>query len=232
MPVGLERVEAFAVVLRDVLPPLAVEEHERLVELPVQLAEPLDRERGGRDDERAVGPVGAQEAREDETGLDRLAEADLVGEQPAHRVRRGRPLGDVELVREERDAPAEERAEAGRLPDLGEPEPVEPVPERGRPIGLERREPLDGIVGRRERPQEDRVHRAPVGKTHSGRRRCVHDDLAVLAFEPRLLAGAERQRAQGLVVGRERQVGLGQQERRRRCGARPPARRAPARGRG
>ena len=212
VPVGLEGVEAFAVVLHDVLAPLAVEEHERLVELPVQLAEPLHRERRGGDDERPVGPVGAQEAREDEAGLDRLAEAHLVGEQPAHRVRRGGPFGDVELVREQRNTPAEEGAEARRLPDLREPEPVETVPERGRPIGLERGEPLDGIVGGRERPQQDRIHGAPVGETHSGRPDGVHDDLAILSFEARLLAGAERQGAQGLVVGRERQAGLGQRK--------------------
>ena len=84
--------------------------------------------------------------------------------------RRRGPLGDVELVREERDAPAEERAEAGCLPDLGEQEPVEPVPERGRPVGLQRREPLDGIVGGRERPEEHGIHRAPVGEAHAGRR--------------------------------------------------------------
>ena len=212
VPVRLEGVEALAVLLHDVLAPLAVEEDERLVELAVELAEPLDRERRGRDDERPVGPVRAQEAREDEAGLDRLAEAHFVGEQPADGIGRRGALGDVELVREERDAPAEERAQPGRLADLGEEEAVEPVPERGRAIRLQRGEALDGVVRRRERPEEQRVHGSPVGEAHAGRPDRGHQDLSLLALEPRLLAGAERQRAQRRVVGRERQARLGRRE--------------------
>ena len=178
VPVRLEGVEAFAVLLHDVLAPLAIEENERLVELAVELAEPLDRERRGRDDERPVGPVRAQEAREDEAGFNRLAEAYFVGEEPADGIGRRRALGDVELVRKKRDAPAEEGAEPGRLPDLGEQEAVEPIPERGRAIRLQRGEALEGVVRRREGPEEHRVHGSPVCEAHAGRPDRGHQDLS------------------------------------------------------
>ncbi|MBK9088130.1 MAG: hypothetical protein IPL90_03430 [Holophagales bacterium] len=55
--VGVERVELRAVVLRDVGAALGVEQDEYLVELPPQLAEPLDGERRRDDDEDAVGPL-------------------------------------------------------------------------------------------------------------------------------------------------------------------------------
>ena len=42
---------------------------------------------------------------QDERRFDGLAEADFVGEQPAHRIAGGRALRDVELVRKEPDAP-------------------------------------------------------------------------------------------------------------------------------
>ena len=37
---------------------------------------------------------------QDQTGLDRFSQANLVREQPAHQRRAGRRLGGVELVRE------------------------------------------------------------------------------------------------------------------------------------
>ncbi len=113
--VHLERVEVGAEVARHVGEAGVVEQHEDLVVLPPQLAQPLHRERLGSDHEAALGASGPDEAAQHQAGLDRLAEADLVGEEPAHRVGRGRPLRRVELVREEPDPPAQERSR-GRSP--------------------------------------------------------------------------------------------------------------------
>ncbi len=205
-PVRLERVESVAVLLRDVLAALAVEEDERLVELPVELAEPLDGERRGSHDEDAVGALRAQEAREDEARLDRLPEADFVREEPADRVARGRALGDVELVREDRDPPAEERPETARLADLREEEAVETVPEGRRPVGLEGAEPVDGIVRGSQGPQEGGRDDAPVRESGPAGGDLVDEDFQLLALEPRLLAGAHRHGTEGAVVRGEREA--------------------------
>ena len=111
----VERVEVGAEVARDVGEARRVEQREHLVVLPPQLAQPLHGQRLGRDDEAAFHLPGVHEPVQDERGLDRLAEADLVGEQPAHRVAGARALGDVELVREEPDASAQERAQPVRF---------------------------------------------------------------------------------------------------------------------
>ena len=80
--------------------------------LPPELAQPLDGQGVRCDDEAAFDLPGVHEPIQDERGLDGLSEADLVGEQPAHGIAGARPLRDVELVREEPDASAEERAQA------------------------------------------------------------------------------------------------------------------------
>ena len=88
-----------------------VEQREHLVILAPQLAEPLHGERFRRDDEAALDVPRVHQVVEDEARLDRLAEADFVGQQPAHRRAAGGALRDVELVREQADASAEKRAE-------------------------------------------------------------------------------------------------------------------------
>ena len=119
-PVDVEGVEVGAVVPRHVGEPRLVEQHEDLVVLPPQLAEPLDGQRLGRDHQAPLRASRPDEAAQDEAGLDRLAEADLVGQEPAHGVGGGRALGRVELVGEEADAAAEEGAEALGLAQRGE----------------------------------------------------------------------------------------------------------------
>ena len=84
----VERVEVRAEVARHVGEPLVVEQHEDLVVLAPQLAEPLDRQGVGRDDEAALGAAGPDQAIQDQARLDGLAEAHLVGEQPPHRIGR------------------------------------------------------------------------------------------------------------------------------------------------
>ena len=178
----------------------------------VELAEPLHRQSRGRDDERAVRPVRPEKAREDETGLDRLAEADLVREEPADRIARRRPLGHVQLVRKDADAPAEERSESAGLADLREEEAVHAVAKRRRAVRLQRAEAVDRVVGGRERPEERGRDDASVREARGSGTDLVDDDRLVLALEPRLLPFPQRHRAQGRVVGRERQARLGGRE--------------------
>ena len=125
--VDVERVEARAVVARHVGQPLVVEQGEDLVVLAPQLAQPLHGQRLGRDHQRALGAAGVQQPVEDQAGLDRLAEPHLVGQQPAHGSAPAGALGGVELVGEELDAAAQERAEAVGLAQAGEAQAVEPV---------------------------------------------------------------------------------------------------------
>ena len=141
---GFEGVEPFPQLPRDVGAALGVEQNEDLVELPPELAEPLHGEGGGRHHQGALGTPGAQEASEDEAGLDGLAEAHLVGQEPAHGIGGGGPFGHVELVREELDASAQERAQAARLPHALEHERVESVLEVSGGIHVESGEALQG----------------------------------------------------------------------------------------
>jgi len=123
--VGLERIEAVTVVPLDVAQSRLVEEHEYLMVLAPQLAEPLHGQRVGRHDQCAVGPAGVQQMVEHETGLDGLAQPDLVGQQPAYRVAARRALGRVELMREETNTPTEKRPESVGLACRGEVQHVE-----------------------------------------------------------------------------------------------------------
>ena len=121
----VERVEVGAEVARHVGQPVLVEEGEHLVVLPPHLAQPLHGQRLRGHDEAALDAVRAHQAVQDEAGLDRLAQADLVREEPAHGVGGARALRGVELVREEPDAAAEERAQAARLAQGGEVQRVQ-----------------------------------------------------------------------------------------------------------
>ena len=58
--VRLERIEAAAVVLLDVQEPLVVQQHEDLVVLAPQLAQPLHGQGGRCDDQRPLGAPGTQ----------------------------------------------------------------------------------------------------------------------------------------------------------------------------
>ena len=88
-----------------------VEQREDLVIFAPQLAQPLDGQRLGRDDQAALDSAGCGEPVQDQRRFDGLAEADFVGQQPAHGHPRGRAFGDVELMREQADAAAEKRSE-------------------------------------------------------------------------------------------------------------------------
>ena len=82
----LEGIEVVAEVLRDVGKPIGIEQREHLVIFPPQLAEPLDGQRVRRHHQAALDLAGVDEPIENQRRLDRFAEADLVGEQPAHGI--------------------------------------------------------------------------------------------------------------------------------------------------
>ena len=139
----VERIEAGAEIVGDVRQARRVEQGEDLVILAPQLAEPLDGERFGRDDQAALDLLGVQQVVHDERGFDRLPQADLVGEQPSHRHPHRCALGDVELVREQANAPAEERAEALGLARLEQVQDVQTRQEVFGLVGVAGRQPLD-----------------------------------------------------------------------------------------
>ncbi len=123
---NVEWIEAGAEVARDISQTGRIEEREDVVILAPQLSQPLHGQRLGRDDQAALDLLRMQQPVHDQCGLDRLAEPDFVGEQPAHRHARGRVLRDVQLMREQPDPPAEERSEAARFADREQVQDVEP----------------------------------------------------------------------------------------------------------
>ena len=110
--VELEGVEVVAEVLGHVAEPLGVEQREHLVILAPQLAQPLHRERVWCHDHAAPDLAGVDQPIQDERRFDGLAEADFVGQQPAHGIGGAGALGDVQLMREQAHASAQERPQA------------------------------------------------------------------------------------------------------------------------
>ena len=139
----VERVEAGAEVARDVGQARRIEQREHLVILAPQLAQPLHRQRLGRDDQAALDLLRVQQPVHDQRGFDGLAQADFVGEQPPHRHPRGRAFGDVQLMREQPDAPAEERSEAARLTRREQVQDVESRQEVFGVVDVARGQPLE-----------------------------------------------------------------------------------------
>ena len=84
---------------------------------PVELAQPLHRERVGRDDQSGLDATHANQRRGDQTGDDRLAESDLVGEEPADLVVTQGARCRVELVSEELDTTADQAWHLALLPE-------------------------------------------------------------------------------------------------------------------
>ena len=72
-----------------------------------------------------------------------LPRPDFVGEQPPHRHPRGRAFGDVQLMREQPDPPAEERSEAARLARREQVQDVESRQEVFGVVDVARRQPLE-----------------------------------------------------------------------------------------
>jgi hypothetical protein len=210
--VDVERVEAFAVVADHVGEPLVVEQNEDLVVLAPQLAEPLQHQRLGGDDQGALGAAGVEQPVHDQAGLDGLAEADLVGEQPAHRVGPRGALGDVELVRVEANAAAQERAEPAGLAQPRQPEAVQAVGEVLEAVHLAACQSFQRRHLGRQRPERLGFDLAAVGETADAAVAGLDGDGLAGAFEPRPDPRRQHQRHQGVRARREAQplAGLGE----------------------
>ena len=185
-----------------------VEQREDLVILAPQLAEPLHRERRRRHHEAALDAPRVHEMVEDQAGLDGLAEADFVGQQPAHRVAVRGALGHVELVREQPHPAAEERAEAARLADAPQVQDVEPDQEIARFVGVAERQPIEQRAFELERPQRVRRLGAAVGE--------LQPSVGQLRRDPRFFTRrADAHRPAWAEVDRDERVGAGGQAQRR-----------------
>ena len=104
----------------------AIQQREHLVVLAPQLAEPLHRQRLRHDDQAALDVLGVEQPIHDQRRFDRLAQPDLVGQQPSHRHPCGRAFGDMQLVREQPHTAAEKRAKAAGFTRRQEAQDVEP----------------------------------------------------------------------------------------------------------
>jgi len=84
--VRVEGVELGTEIARHVGEALCIEEREHLVVLPPELTQPLNGQRIWCDHETAIDLPCVHQPIQDQRGLDGLSEADLVGEQPTHRI--------------------------------------------------------------------------------------------------------------------------------------------------
>ena len=77
---------------------LAVDDPELEAELVTHLVTPLQLEVGRRDDQDAAGAIAKKQLLRDQTGLDRLAQPDVVGDQERNPGHSDRPDERVELI--------------------------------------------------------------------------------------------------------------------------------------
>ncbi len=202
--VGVEGIEAPAVVPLDVREALVVQQHEDLVVLAPQLAEPLHGQRLRGDDEHPLGATGAHQVVEDQAGLDGLAQADLVGQQPAHGVGARGALGHVELVGEQVDPAAEKRPQAVSLAQRRQVQRVQPQREGLEAGHLARGQPLGQRVSGIERPQLVQVDQPAVLQLClPGLGQGFDDDHLPRGLVRRPQPGTERQRDDRVRTRRE-----------------------------
>ena len=107
----------------------SVDDLEAEPELRVHLLLPLDREGRGADDDNAPRAVAEQHLLDHEAGLDRLAEAHVIGDEEVHPRHRERPRHGFELVLLDHDPAAERRLE-GLGVRAGDRAPADGVQER------------------------------------------------------------------------------------------------------
>ena len=108
---------------------VAAVDFERSPELDAHRGLPLLGQRRGADDEHAPAAVALRQGVEDQADLDRLAQAHVVGDQPAGLVRGHDPAGDVELVGqgvdvETAESPGVGVPDAQRLAEEPQPDPL------------------------------------------------------------------------------------------------------------
>ena len=204
----VERVEVGTEVARDVGQARRIEQREHLVVLAPQLAQPLDGQRLGRDHQAALDLPGVHEPIQDQRGLDGLAEADFVGEQPAHRIAGARALRDVELVRKQPDASAEERAQAVGFAKSQEVQDVQAGHEVLDVVEIAQGEALEERAFELQRPQRVGRRRAPVRQPQRPVRESRRDR--------RFLAGrGDADRPPRAQIDRDQRVRVGRQPQRR-----------------
>ena len=159
---NVEGVEVGTEITRHVGEALRIEQREYLVIFAPQLTEPLNGQDIWCDDETAFDLPGVYKPIQDERGLDRFSEAHFVGEQPAHRVAGRRAFRDVELVRKQADASAEERPQAVSFAKRQELQNVEASDEILDVVEIAQREALEQRAFELQRPQCVGGRRAPV----------------------------------------------------------------------
>ena len=141
---------------------LRIEQREHLVILAPQLTEPLNGQDIWCDDETALDLPGVDQPIQDERGFDRFPEAHFVGEQPAHGIAGRRAFRDVQLVRKQADASAEERTQTIGLAERQKAQNVQPGDEVLDVVEIAQREPLEQRALELDRPQGVGRRRAPV----------------------------------------------------------------------
>jgi RNA polymerase sigma-70 factor (ECF subfamily) len=206
---GIERVESLAVFAVHVLKALFVQQHEDLVVLAPQLAEPLHDQGSRGDDERAVGPAPSQQVVQDQAGLDGLAQSDLVGQQPADRVGAGGRLGHVKLVRKEPDAPTEEGAQAVRLAHGSQVQGVQPQGEGVQGVDVTVGQPVAQRVAADLGPEGVGFDLTTALQQRAAlSRQAGNHHRFACRLQDRAHSGPELQRAEGIGVQRQAQRGV------------------------
>ena len=157
-----ERVRADATRAAKLAEQLAIDDAELEAELLAQLIAPLQLQRRRADDERRARAMAQQQLLHDEPRLDRLAEADVVGDQQRRARHPQRTNERFELVVLDRDAAAERRLQRALI---GARRPRPSGPRRGR-----RRAQPDRRGGQRRSPAARRVRRRSC-RARSPRRR-------------------------------------------------------------
>lgn len=125
---------------------VVVEHGEGEGETAEEFDEPLVDKGVGGEDEDAGDFAGEEEAVEDEAGFDGFAEADFVGEEDAGGVAAADFGGDVKLMGEEVDAPAEESANRGAFDTFAEAMGFEAEVESGEGVNVSGGETGVGFV--------------------------------------------------------------------------------------
>jgi hypothetical protein len=152
--------------------------------------------------ETTIDLPGVHQSIQDERGLDGFAEADFVGEQPAHRIAGTRALGDIQLVREQADAAAEKRAQTVCFAKRQEVEDVQTDGEVLEIIDIAQRKSIEERAFEFERPQRVRRSRSSI--------RQPQGPVSEPRSDGRLLAGFDDANGTSAAqIDRDQRVGAG-----------------------
>src|SRR6185312_4743012 len=123
----------------------------------------------------------------------------------AHRIAVAGAFRDVELVGEDLDAPAEERAQAAGLADALEAQAVQPVGEVLETVDVAAGQALDGRDLRRQRPQRLERHLAAIREEAVPVLAGLDDDDLVRPLQSGLAPWLDTQRQESVRLRREAQ---------------------------